>query len=53
MIGEKVQQFKGKQTDLNGLQSQIEAYLKSDGFEVQSSPPSSHGYVTQAKKGAF
>ena len=53
MIGEKVQQFKGKQTDLNGLQIQIEAYLKSDGFEVQSSPPSSHGYVTQAKKGGF
>ncbi len=53
MIGEKIQQFQGKHTDLGGLQSQIEAYFKSEGFTVQSSPASPHGYAIQAKKGGF
>lgn len=53
MIGEKVQQFTGKGTDLSGLQGKIESYLKSEGFTVQSSTPSSSGTVIQAKKGGF
>ncbi len=53
MIGEKVQHFQGKGTDLNELQGKIESYLKSDGFTVQTSPSSPHGTVTQAKKGGF
>src|ERR1700730_15130827 len=53
MIGEKVQQFQGKGTNLNQLQGKIESYLKSEGFTVQTSPPSPHGTVIQAKKGGF
>ena len=53
MIGEKVQQFQGKDTDLNELQGKIASYLQSEGFTVQTSPSSSHGAVIQAKKGGF
>jgi hypothetical protein len=53
MIGEKVQQFQGKGTDLNELQGKVESYLQSDGFTVQTSPASPHGTVIQAKKGGF
>ncbi|MGH3157466.1 MAG: hypothetical protein ACRDNF_12930 [Streptosporangiaceae bacterium] len=53
MIGEKVEHFQGKGTDLAGLQSHIEEYLKNDGFTMQSSPSSAHGTVIQAKKGGF
>jgi len=53
MIGEKVQQFQDKSTDLATLQGKIEEYLKSEGFTVQTSAPSPHGTVTQAKKGGF
>lgn len=53
MVGEKVQHFQGKHTDLAQLQGAIESYLKSEGFTVQSSPGSAHGYVVQAKKGGF
>jgi len=53
MIGEKVKQFKGKGTDLASLQDKIEADLKADGFTTQTSPPSNHGMVIQAKKGGF
>jgi hypothetical protein len=53
MIGEKVQQFQGKGTDLNELQGKIESYLQSEGFTVQTSPSSPHGTVIQAKKGGF
>jgi hypothetical protein len=53
MIGEKVQQFQGKGTDLDELQGKIQSYLQSEGFTVQTSPPSSHGTVIQAKKGGF
>ncbi len=53
MIGEKVLHFQGKGTDLAALQSHIEDYFKSDGFTVQTSPPSDHGVVIQAKKGGF
>ena len=52
-IGEKVQHFENKNTDLAALKTKVEDYLKSDGFEVQSSPPSDHGTVMQAKKGGF
>jgi predicted ATPase len=53
MIGEKVEQFQNKGTDLSGLQGKIEDYLKSEGFTTQSSAPSSQGVVIQAKKGGF
>jgi hypothetical protein len=53
MIGEKVQQFQGKGTDLSALQGKIESYLQSEGFTVQTSAPSSQGTVIQAKKGGF
>ncbi len=53
MIGEKIQHFQDKHTDLGQLQGQIEEYLKAEGFKIQTSPPSPHGTVTQAKKGGF
>ena len=53
MIGEKVQHFQGKGTDLGGLQEKIGSYLQSEGFKVQTSAPSSHGTVIQAQKGGF
>ena len=53
MIGEKVQQFKGKGTDLSALNEKIASYLKSDGFTVQTSAASPHGTVIQAKKGGL
>ncbi len=53
MIGEKVKQYTGKGTDLSALQDKIGDYLKSDGFSVQTSAPSGHGLVMQAKKGGF
>ncbi|MHB8294796.1 MAG: hypothetical protein ACYDH5_09290 [Acidimicrobiales bacterium] len=53
MIGEKVQHFQDKGTDLGALENKIEEYLKSDGFAVQTSAPSPHGLVVQAKKGGF
>ncbi len=53
MIGEKVQHFQGKGTDLSALQGKIESYLQSEGFTVQTSAPSPHGTVIQAKKGGF
>ncbi len=53
MVGEKVLQFKGKNVSLQELQKNIEDYLNSDGFTVQTSAPSTHGTVIQAKKGHF
>lgn len=53
MIGEKVKQFQDKGTDLGALQANIQSYLESDGFKVQTSPSSPHGTVIQAKKGGF
>jgi hypothetical protein len=53
MIGEKVLQFQGENVDLASLVAKVEAYLKSDGFSVQTSPSSEHGTVLQAKKGRF
>ncbi|NNM96235.1 MAG: hypothetical protein HKL89_01315 [Candidatus Dormibacteraeota bacterium] len=53
MIGEKIQHFQGKHSDLGQLQGQIEEYLKGDGFKVQTSAPSVHGTLIQAKKGGF
>ncbi|MDA8281710.1 MAG: hypothetical protein M0Z42_00095 [Actinomycetota bacterium] len=52
-LGDKSLHFEKKGTDLSVLQQKIEEYLKSDGFTVQSSPPSSQGLVLQAKKGGF
>ena len=53
MIGDKVEHFQGKGTDLSTLQSHIEQYLKADGFTVQVSAPSAQGVVIQARKGGF
>lgn len=53
MVGEKVQHFTGKSTDLSELEGKIESYLKSDGFTTQTSSPSAQGVVIQAKKGGF
>ena len=53
MIGEKVRHYTGKTTDLDGLKTKIEDYLKADGFETQTSAPSPHGNVIQAKKGGW
>jgi hypothetical protein len=53
MIGEKVQRFRGKGTNLEDLPAKIVAYLQSEGFAVQRSPSSSHGTVIQARKGGF
>jgi len=53
MIGEKVQHFQNKGTDLSDLQGKIEGYLRSEGFTAQTSPASPHGTVIQAKKGGF
>jgi len=53
VVGEKVEHFQGKGTDLTALQSHIEEYLKTDGFTVQTSVPSPQGVVIQASKGGF
>lgn len=53
MIGDKVEQFQGKGTNLEQLPGQIASYLQSEGFTVQQSPSSSNGTVIQAKKGGF
>ena len=53
MIGEKVLQFQQKHTDLGELTTKIQSYLEAEGFSVQTSAPSSHGTVIQAKKGKF
>jgi hypothetical protein len=53
VIGDKVEHFQGKGTDLDALKSHIEEYLRGDGFTVQSSPSSDQGTLIQAKKGGF
>ncbi len=53
MVGEKVQHFQGKGTNLEELPGRIAAYLESAGFTVQRSSSSSQGTVIQAKKGGF
>ena len=53
MLGDKSEHFEGKGTDLSALESHLEEYLKSDGFTVQTSPPSDQGTVLQAKKSGF
>jgi hypothetical protein len=53
VIGQKVQHFEGKGTDLARLASDIESYLQSEKFTTQSSAQSDQGEVIQAKKGGF
>ncbi len=53
MVGDKEERFQGKGTDLGALKSHVEEYLKTDGFTIQTSPPSDEGAVIQAKKGGF
>ncbi len=52
-IGQKVQHFEGKGTDLGKLASDIESYLQSEKFTTQASAPSDQGAVIQAKKGGW
>jgi hypothetical protein len=53
MIGERVRHYQGKSADLNMLKGKIEEYLQGEGFKLQSSAPSPHGTVIQARKGGF
>jgi hypothetical protein len=53
VIGDKTERFQGKGKDPSAVQSHIEDYLKTEGFAVQTSSPSSQGVVIQAKKGGF
>jgi len=53
MVGEKLEHFQGKGTDLSALEAHIEEYLKADGFTVQTSAASEQGAVIQAKKGGW
>jgi hypothetical protein len=53
MLGDKSEHFEGKGTDLSALASHVEEYLKSEGFTVQTAPPSDQGTVIQAKKTGF
>jgi hypothetical protein len=53
MIGEKVEHFQGKGTDLGALQSHVTDYMKGEGFRTQSSSASAQGVVIQAQKGGF
>ena len=53
MIGEKLEHFQDKGTDLSALQSHIEDYLKGEQFTVQSSAASDQGTVIQARKGGW
>jgi hypothetical protein len=53
MVGEKVQHYQGKGTNLEDLPGRIASYLESDGFTVQRSAASDQGSVVQAKKGGF
>jgi len=53
VLGDKEEHFVGKGTDLKALESHIEDYLKTNGFTVQTSPPSDEGTVIQARKAGF
>jgi hypothetical protein len=53
VLGDKEEHFVGKGTDLKALESHIEEYLKTNGFTVQTSPPSDEGTVIQARKAGF
>ncbi|MDG6907172.1 MAG: hypothetical protein JRN20_15465 [Nitrososphaerota archaeon] len=53
MVGEKVKQYTGKNTDLSTLKTKVEEYLKVQGFKVQSSAASSYGTLIQAQKSGF
>ena len=45
--------YQNKNTDLTGLKTKIEEYLKNEKFKIQSSVPSQHGTVIQANKGGW
>jgi hypothetical protein len=53
MIGEKLEHFEAKGTDLDALKSHIEEYFTNDHFTVQTSSPSDQGVVIQARKGGW
>jgi hypothetical protein len=53
MLGDKSEHFVGKATNLTALELHVTEYLKHDGFNVQTAPPSDQGTVIQAVKGGF
>jgi hypothetical protein len=53
MIGQKEIHYQGKSKGPSDVQSHLEEYLKTDGFQVQTSAPSDQGVVIQARKGGF
>ncbi len=53
MLGDKIEQFKGKGKSVDDVANHLEQYLKADGFTVQTSAPSAQGTVIQAKKSGF
>jgi hypothetical protein len=53
MLGDKSEHFTGKGTNLTDLELHITQYLKSDGFTVQTAPPSDKGTVIQGVKAGF
>jgi hypothetical protein len=53
MLGDKSEHFAGKGTNLTELETHITQYLTTDGFTVQTSPPSDQGTVIQATKSGF
>lgn len=53
MVGEKVKQYTGKNTDLNVLKLKIQTYLEGQGFKVQTSIPGTQGILIQAQKVGF
>jgi hypothetical protein len=53
MLGDKSEHFAGKGTNLTELETHITQYLQTDGFTVQTSPPSDQGTVIQATKKGF
>jgi hypothetical protein len=53
MLGDKSEHFAGKGTNLTALELHITEYLETDGFSVQTAPPSDKGTVIQAQKSGF
>jgi hypothetical protein len=53
MLGDKTETFQGKGKSPEDVANHVEQYLKTNGFEVQTSAPDSKGVALQAKKHGF